>query len=150
MNQQIDDDRIRDVIVVGAGPSGWRAAVLAASEGLDVLVLERGTPGGQAEIELENRKLSGSHGISGLALAGRARVSGAESAPKSGMLLGVEAEIARSGVRVEIVTAMRACACDHHRNRCVDRQLAIETRHGCSARVSITRRRATDARPTAR
>jgi thioredoxin reductase (NADPH) len=31
MNQQIDDDRVRDVIVVGAGPSGLAAAVYAAS-----------------------------------------------------------------------------------------------------------------------
>ena len=46
MNQLIDDERVRDVIVVGAGPSGLAAAVYAASEGLDVLVLETGTPGG--------------------------------------------------------------------------------------------------------
>jgi hypothetical protein len=39
MNQQIDDDRVRDVIVVGAGPAGLAAADYAASEGLDVLVL---------------------------------------------------------------------------------------------------------------
>ena len=48
MNQQIDDARVRDLIVVGAGPSGLAAAVYGASEGLDVLVLETGTPGGQA------------------------------------------------------------------------------------------------------
>src|SRR5258707_10635135 len=34
MNQQIDDDRIRDVIVVGAAPSGLAAAGYAASHGL--------------------------------------------------------------------------------------------------------------------
>ncbi len=59
MNQQIDDDRVRDVIVVGAGPAGLAAGVYAASEGLDVLVLETGTPGGPGGIELENRKLFG-------------------------------------------------------------------------------------------
>lgn len=48
MNQKIDDDRVRDVIVVGAGPAGLASAVYAASEGLDTLTLETGTPGGQA------------------------------------------------------------------------------------------------------
>jgi thioredoxin reductase (NADPH) len=75
MNQQIDDHRIRDLIVVGAGPSGLAAAVYAASEGLDVLVLETGTPGGQAgsSSKIENY-LGFPTGISGLALAARARV----------------------------------------------------------------------------
>src|ERR1700684_2660205 len=75
MNQQIDDDRIRDVIVVGAGPAGLAAGVYAASEGLDVLVLETGTPGGQAgsSSKIENY-LGFPTGISGLALAARARV----------------------------------------------------------------------------
>lgn len=75
MNQQIDDVRVRDLIVVGAGPSGLAAAVYAASEGLDVLVLETGTPGGQAgsSSKIENY-LGFPTGISGLALAARARV----------------------------------------------------------------------------
>jgi thioredoxin reductase (NADPH) len=75
MNQLIDDDRVRDVIVVGAGPAGLAAAVYAASEGLDVLVLETGTPGGQAgsSSKIENY-LGFPTGISGLALAARARV----------------------------------------------------------------------------
>jgi thioredoxin reductase (NADPH) len=75
MNQQIDDDRIRDVIVVGAGPAGLAAGVYAASEGLDVLVLETGTPGGQAgsSSKIENY-LGFPTGISGLALAARALI----------------------------------------------------------------------------
>ena len=75
MNQLIDDDRLRDLIVVGAGPAGLAAAVYAASEGLDVLVLETGTPGGQAgsSSKIENY-LGFPTGISGLALAARARV----------------------------------------------------------------------------
>lgn len=40
--------QLRDVIVVGAGPAGLAAAVYAASEGLDVLVIEMQAPGGQA------------------------------------------------------------------------------------------------------
>jgi thioredoxin reductase (NADPH) len=75
MNQEIDDDRVRDLIVVGAGPAGLAAAVYAASEGLDVLVLETGTPGGQAgsSSKIENY-LGFPTGISGLALAARALI----------------------------------------------------------------------------
>jgi thioredoxin reductase (NADPH) len=75
MNQVIDDERIRDVIVVGAGPAGLAAGVYAASEGLDVLVIETGTPGGQAgsSSKIENY-LGFPTGISGLALASRALI----------------------------------------------------------------------------
>ena len=75
MNQVIDDDRIRDVIVVGAGPAGLAAGVYAASEGLDALVIETGTPGGQAgsSSKIENY-LGFPTGISGLALASRALI----------------------------------------------------------------------------
>jgi thioredoxin reductase (NADPH) len=75
MNQRIDDNRVRDVIVVGAGPAGLAAGVYAASEGLDVLVLETGTPGGQAgsSSKIENY-LGFPTGISGLALAARALI----------------------------------------------------------------------------
>ncbi|MEO0587080.1 MAG: FAD-dependent oxidoreductase [Planctomycetota bacterium] len=37
-----------DVLVVGAGPGGLAAAVYAASEGLETLVIEADSPGGQA------------------------------------------------------------------------------------------------------
>ena len=40
--------QIRDVVIVGAGPAGLAAAVYGASEGLDVLVIESTSPGGQA------------------------------------------------------------------------------------------------------
>src|SRR5579862_6333999 len=48
LNSTIDESQVRDLIIVGAGPSGLAAAVYAASEGLDVLVVETSTPGGQA------------------------------------------------------------------------------------------------------
>ena len=48
---------VRDVVVVGAGPAGLAAAVYAASEGLDVLVLESNAPGGPGRVELEDREL---------------------------------------------------------------------------------------------
>jgi thioredoxin reductase (NADPH) len=39
-----------DVVIVGAGPAGLTAAIYAAREGLDTLVIEKGAPGGQAGI----------------------------------------------------------------------------------------------------
>ncbi len=47
-NSGIDESQLRDLIIVGAGPSGLAAAVYAASEGLDTLVIEIAAPGGQA------------------------------------------------------------------------------------------------------
>jgi thioredoxin reductase (NADPH) len=72
-NEVIDPAQIRDVVIVGAGPAGLAAAVYAASEGLDVLVLETSSPGGQAgsSSKIENY-LGFPTGISGQALAGRA------------------------------------------------------------------------------
>ena len=71
----IDPEALRDLVVVGAGPGGLAAAVYAASEGLDVLVLETSAPGGQAgqSSKIENY-LGFPTGISGQALAGRAFV----------------------------------------------------------------------------
>jgi thioredoxin reductase (NADPH) len=73
LNPEIDQAAIHDLIVVGAGPAGLAAAVYAASEGLDVLVLETTAPGGQAgsSSKIENY-LGFPTGISGQALAGRA------------------------------------------------------------------------------
>ena len=47
-NESIDQTHVRDLVIIGAGPSGLAAAVYGASEGLDVLVLETNFPGGQA------------------------------------------------------------------------------------------------------
>ena len=47
-NESIDQTHVRDLVIIGAGPSGLAAAEYGASEGLDVLVLETSTPGGQA------------------------------------------------------------------------------------------------------
>jgi thioredoxin reductase (NADPH) len=112
MNQQIDDDRIRDLIVVGAGPAGLAAAVYGASEGLDVLVLETGTPGGQAgsSSKIENY-LGFPTGISGLALAARARVQAQK--------FGAEIRTAYSALKL---------ACDA-------RPYAVELSHGTTVRA---------------
>jgi thioredoxin reductase (NADPH) len=73
LNEEIDDSRVRDLAIIGAGPSGLAAAVYGASEGLDVLVLESNVPGGQAgsSSRIENY-LGFPTGISGLELTGRA------------------------------------------------------------------------------
>src|SRR5882724_7632638 len=72
-NEGIDQVQVRDLVIVGAGPAGLAAAVYAASEGLDVLVLESNAPGGQAgsSSKIENY-LGFPTGISGHELAGRA------------------------------------------------------------------------------
>jgi thioredoxin reductase (NADPH) len=72
-NQNIDQTHVRDVVIVGAGPAGLAAAVYSASEGLDVMVIEADSPGGQAgsSSRIENY-LGFPTGISGQELAGRA------------------------------------------------------------------------------
>jgi thioredoxin reductase (NADPH) len=72
-NASIDQTHTRDVVVVGAGPAGLAAAVYAASEGLDVLVVESNAPGGQAgsSSRIENY-LGFPSGITGQDLTGRA------------------------------------------------------------------------------
>jgi thioredoxin reductase (NADPH) len=72
-NEEIDEIRVRDLVIVGAGPAGLAAAVYGASEGLDVLLLETYSPGGQAgsSSKIENY-LGFPTGISGNELAGRA------------------------------------------------------------------------------
>jgi thioredoxin reductase (NADPH) len=73
LNNPVDESQVRDVIVVGGGPSGLAAAVYAASEGLTVLVIETNAPGGQAgsSSKIENY-LGFPTGISGFELATRA------------------------------------------------------------------------------
>jgi thioredoxin reductase (NADPH) len=97
MNPQFDATKVRDVIVIGAGPSGLAAAVYAASEGLDVLVIETVAPGGQAgsSSKIENY-LGFPTGISGLALAGRALV-----------------QAQKFGAEVAIATSALRLSCDH-------------------------------------
>lgn len=72
-NLALDQRQVRDLVIVGAGPSGLAAAVYGASEGLDVLLLETYSPGGQAgsSSRIENY-LGFPAGISGNELAARA------------------------------------------------------------------------------
>ena len=82
------------MIIVGAGPSGLAAAVYAASEGLDVLVIETESPGGQAgsSSKIENY-LGFPTGVSGQELATRA-ITQAEK-------FGAKMMIARNVVRLD-------------------------------------------------
>jgi thioredoxin reductase (NADPH) len=72
-NESIDTARLRDIVIIGAGPAGLAAAVYGASEGLDVLMIESEAPGGQAgsSSRIENY-LGFPTGISGQELASRA------------------------------------------------------------------------------
>ena len=69
----VDQTQVHDLVIIGAGPSGLAAAVYGASEGLDVLMLEESSPGGQAgsSSRIENY-LGFPTGISGQELASRA------------------------------------------------------------------------------
>jgi thioredoxin reductase (NADPH) len=93
-NVSIDGEHVRDVVVVGAGPAGLAAAVYAASEGLEVLVIETQAPGGQAgsSSKIENY-LGFPTGVSGQELAARATTQAQK--------FGASMMIARSVMRLE-------------------------------------------------
>jgi thioredoxin reductase (NADPH) len=92
-NETIDRAHVRDVVVVGAGPAGLAAAVYAASEGLDVLVLEANMPGGQAgsSSRIENY-LGFPNGVSGEELTARAYAQAAK--------FGAQVMIAKGALRL--------------------------------------------------
>jgi thioredoxin reductase (NADPH) len=93
-NHELDPRAVRDVVVVGAGPAGLAAAVYAASEGLDVLILESNVAGGQAgsSSKIENY-LGFPTGISGENLAARAYAQA--------LKFGAEVSVARSVRRLD-------------------------------------------------
>jgi thioredoxin reductase (NADPH) len=73
MRTEIDHPGPFDVVIVGSGPAGLAAAVYASSEGLDALVVERESIGGQAGSSTRIRNYLGfSRGLSGAGLAQRA------------------------------------------------------------------------------
>jgi len=93
-NEGIDHSQVRDLIIVGAGPAGLAAAVYGASEGLDVLVLEAGSAGGQAgtSSRIENY-LGFPTGISGMDLTTRAYAQA--------LKFGAQIMIAKGAVRLD-------------------------------------------------
>jgi len=93
-NAAVEASRPRDVIIVGAGPSGLGAAVYAASEGLDVLTVETTAPGGQAgSSSMIENYLGFPAGISGHALAAAAHAQAQK--------FGAQLMVARSATRLE-------------------------------------------------
>jgi thioredoxin reductase (NADPH) len=90
---RVNQEVVRDLVVIGAGPAGLAAAVYAASEGLDVLVLEASAPGGQAgsSSRIENY-LGFPTGITGQLLASNALVQAEK--------FGAELAVARTAVRL--------------------------------------------------
>ncbi len=94
LNPTIDRTAICDVVIIGAGPAGLGAAVYAASEGLNVVMIEANAPGGQAgtSSRIENY-LGFPLGISGHELAARAY----DQAQK----FGAKILIAKSAVRLD-------------------------------------------------
>jgi len=69
------EDKVFDLLVIGAGPAGLAASVYASSEGLDVVTIDSNAPGGQAgkSSKIENY-LGFPTGISGNELANRAYI----------------------------------------------------------------------------
>ena len=66
---RLEGDRDFDLVVVGAGPSGLACAVYAASEGLNTVMVEKESIGGQAgSSSLIRNYLGFAHGISGAEL----------------------------------------------------------------------------------
>jgi len=91
-NYSIEPTEVHDVVIVGAGPAGLAAAVYAASEGLDVLVIETKAPGGQAgsSSKIENY-LGFPMGVSGQELTNRATAQ----AQKFGAKMLIASSVAR-------------------------------------------------------
>jgi thioredoxin reductase (NADPH) len=93
LNDNIDTSRLHDLIVVGAGPAGLAASVYAASEGLDILLIESNAPGGQAgaSSRIENY-LGFPTGVSGQELA--------TSATRQAQKFGAKMAVARAIVQL--------------------------------------------------
>ena len=116
------------------------AAVYGASEGLDVLVLETGSPGGQAgsSSKIENY-LGFPTGISGQDLAGRAYLQ----AQKFGADLitkGMRLHCAHKPYAVEVENGVSPCTCCCDCSGSAYRKPSAKNCRALKARVSITLR----------
>jgi thioredoxin reductase (NADPH) len=95
MVQRMDEGRVYDLVVVGAGPAGLAASVYAASEGLGVLVADEVAPGGQAGTSARiDNYLGFPEGISGRDLIQRSLLQ----AEKFGARLSVPSKVRSLGI----------------------------------------------------
>jgi len=99
LTEELPAEHVYDLAVVGAGPSGLSAAVYAASENLDTIVIEAEAPGGQAgtSSRIENY-LGFPTGISGQALAGRAWIQGQKFGAKFSIARAAESILKKDSV----------------------------------------------------
>ena len=68
---QQEDSRVHDMVIIGGGPGGYTAALYAARAGMDVLLLERLSAGGQMALTSQIDNYPGfADGIGGIELAG--------------------------------------------------------------------------------
>ena len=68
---QQEDSRVHDMVIIGGGPGGYTAALYAARAGMDVLLLERLSAGGQMALTNQIDNYPGfADGIGGIELAG--------------------------------------------------------------------------------
>ena len=94
LDGRLNELLVRDLVVIGAGPAGLSTAVYAASEGLDVLVIESRSPGGQAgsSSRIENY-LGFPLGVAGQDLARKAFTQAEK--------FGAEFAVARTALRLD-------------------------------------------------
>jgi thioredoxin reductase (NADPH) len=110
-NQAVDPGHVHDLVIVGAGPAGLAAAVYGASEGLDVLVVETYSPGGQAgsSSNIENY-LGFPSGISGNNLASRAYIQAQKFGAQMLLANGTKLTCDRKPYVVELENGSRVAA----------------------------------------
>jgi thioredoxin reductase (NADPH) len=115
-NSNISGSQVRDLVIVGAGPAGLAAAVYGASEGLDVLVIEKSAPGGQAgsSSKIENY-LGFPTGLTGQELADRAI-----------------AQAEKFGARIMVARSVTRLNCDSRPYR-----LTLDDGHEVAARTVV-------------
>jgi thioredoxin reductase (NADPH) len=110
-NPALDVGTVHDLVICGGGPGGLAAAVYAASEGLDVLLLEANAPGGQAgsSSKIENY-LGFPTGISGQALAGRALAQAEKFGTKMRIARATHLHCEPPSIRIQLDDGQSVCS----------------------------------------
>lgn len=91
-------EKIYDMVVIGGGPGGYTAALYAARAGLDVVVLEKLSPGGQMALTTQIDNYPGfEEGIDGFTLGEKMQAGGERFGVKTEL-----AEVYRATLRGEV------------------------------------------------